>query len=360
MFKLAVAGLLLFVAASVGAAQETTGTVTGRVMDAQNLPIPGATVTVTGPQGSKTAVSDADGRYAVPFLTPGTYAVKAELQGFRSFERTGIAVPLGQSVAVPVTLTMGALSEVVQVTAAPPIIDATSTTSGASISSELLQRIPVGRTFSDTLYLAPGVSTGGSVGAANPSIAGGSGLDNQYVIDGVNVTNQGYGAIGSYSIVFGSLGNATPFDFLQEVQVKTGGYDAEFGQATGGLVNVVTKSGTNQVKGTVFGVRPSERPRSRLDAVPEHERQRPERSRPVRRRRDRRRRPDSQGPLVLLRRLRSVEDGDVLSGAGGVPSPQPRRRRPDPPQPDLRRQGDLEPGPVAADRRLVLRRSVDG
>ena len=258
MFKLAVAGLLLFVAASVGAAQETTGTVTGRVMDAQNLPIPGATVTVTGPQGSKTAVSDADGRYAVPFLTPGTYAVKAELQGFRSFERTGIAVPLGQSVAVPVTLTMGALSEVVQVTAAPPIIDATSTTSGASISSELLQRIPVGRTFSDTLYLAPGVSTGGSVGAANPSIAGGSGLDNQYVIDGVNVTNQGYGAIGSYSIVFGSLGNATPFDFLQEVQVKTGGYEAEFGQATGGLVNVVTKSGTNQVKGTVFGYgRPS-------------------------------------------------------------------------------------------------------
>ena len=258
MFKLAVAGLLLFVAASVGAAQETTGTVTGRVTDAQNLPIPGATVTVTGPQGSKTAVSDADGRYAVPFLTPGTYGVKAELQGFRTFERTGIAVPLGQSVAVPVTLTMGALSEVVQVTAAPPIIDATSTTSGASISSDLLQQIPVGRTFSDTLYLAPGVSTGGSVGAANPSIAGGSGLDNQYVIDGVNVTNQGYGAIGSYSIVFGSLGNATPFDFLQEVQVKTGGYDAEFGQATGGLVNVVTKSGTNQLKGTVFGYgRPS-------------------------------------------------------------------------------------------------------
>ena len=107
----------------------------------------------------------------------------------------------------------------------------------------MFSQVPVGRRVSDTLYMAPGVSTGGSVGTANPSISGGSGLENQYVIDGVNVTNQGYGALGSYSIVFGSLGNATPFDFVKEVQVKTGGYEAEFGQSTGGVVNVVTKSG---------------------------------------------------------------------------------------------------------------------
>src|SRR5262249_20247618 len=73
--------------------------------------------------------------------------------------------------------------------------------------------------------------------AGNPSMSGGSGLENQYVINGVNVTNQGYGALGSYSIVFGSLGNATPFDFIKDVQVKTGGYEAEFGQSTGGVVN---------------------------------------------------------------------------------------------------------------------------
>jgi outer membrane receptor protein involved in Fe transport len=113
--------------------------------------------------------------------------------------------------------------------------------------------VPVGRNIGSTLYLAPGVSSSGTAGAANPSIAGGSGLDNQYVIDGVNVTNQGYGALGSYSIVFGSLGNATPFDFMQEVQVKTGGYDAEFGQSTGGVVNVITKSGSNNVAGSLFG-----------------------------------------------------------------------------------------------------------
>src|SRR2546430_478256 len=101
-----------------------------------------------------------------------------------------------------------------------------------------------------------GVSTSGSAGSANPSISGGSGLENQYVIDGVNVTNSGYGALGAYSIVFGSLGNATPFDFVKEVQVKTGGYEAEFGQATGGVVNVVTKSGSNDVRGSLFGYTP--------------------------------------------------------------------------------------------------------
>ena len=129
----------------------------------------------------------------------------------------------------------------------------------------MLKDIPVGRRISDTLYLAPGVSSSGSAGRANPSISGSTGLDNQYVVDGVNITNQGYGALGSYSIVFGSLGNATPFDFVQEVQVKTGGYEAEFGQSTGGVVNVITKSGSNDLHGSVFGyARPSGR-RGRLD-----------------------------------------------------------------------------------------------
>ncbi len=112
--------------------------------------------------------------------------------------------------------------------------------------------MPVGRRFSDALYLAPGVSSG-SAGRATRRSRAASGLDNQYVVDGVNITNPGYGALGSYSIVFGSLGNATPYDFIKEVQVKTGGYEAEYGQSTGGVVNVVTKSGSNNFRGSVFG-----------------------------------------------------------------------------------------------------------
>ncbi|HVZ23588.1 MAG TPA: TonB-dependent receptor [Vicinamibacterales bacterium] len=242
----------------LAAAQETTGTISGRIVDSQGLPVPGVTVTAAGPQGSRTSVSDADGRYSIPFATPGSYDVRAELQGFKTAQQKGVNVSLGQTASVNLTMTVGGVTETVEVTAGAPVVDTTSTTTGAVLGSDELARIPIGRRVSDALYVAPGVSTGGSVGSANPSISGGSGLENQYVIDGVNVTNQGYGALGSYSIVFGSLGNATPFDFVQEVQVKTGGYEAEFGQSTGGVVNVVTKSGSNQFSGSVFGYsRPS-------------------------------------------------------------------------------------------------------
>jgi TonB dependent receptor/TonB-dependent Receptor Plug Domain len=181
------------------------------------------------------------------------YEVKVELSGFRSLERQNIQVRVGQRVDLSLSMQVAGVTEAVEVKGASPVIDTSTTTVGASLDSELLSNIPVGRRFSDALYLAPGVSSGGQVGQANPSIAGGSGLENSYVVDGVNITNGGYGALGSYSIVFGSLGNALPFDFIKEAQVKTGGYQAEYGQASGGVVNVITKSGTNQLRGSLFG-----------------------------------------------------------------------------------------------------------
>src|SRR4029077_307856 len=162
---------------------------------------------------------------------------------------------------------IGEVKETVEVTAVSPTIDTTNTTIGANLDSATLSRLPVGRRFSDTLYLAPGVTTGGNVGTANPSIEGSSGLENQYVVDGVNITNGGYGALGSYSMFFGSLGNGTRYDFMQEVQVKTGGYEAEFGQATGGVINVVTKSGSNALKGSGFGYARPHRFQSGYDTV---------------------------------------------------------------------------------------------
>lgn len=246
--------LALFLAGSgSGTAQETTGTINGRVVDDQGLAIPGVTVTVTGPQGARALTTDAEGRFSAPFLTPGKYDVRVELQGFKTVQRENVTVGLGQTVDIPLKMEVGAIAEAVEVVGVPDVVNIRTTTTGANISSEMLQQIPVGRQLASATYLAPGVSSSGTAGANNPSIAGGSGLDNQYVIDGVNVTNQGYGALGSYSIVFGSLGNATPFDFIQEVQVKTGGYDAEFGQSVGGLVNVITKSGSNALAGSVFG-----------------------------------------------------------------------------------------------------------
>ena len=245
--------MALLVLSGVASAQETTGSLTGRLVDTQGLAVPGATITVTGPQGARSFVSDEEGRFSAPFLTPGVYDVHAELQGFKAVQVDDVTVSLGQTTDISLRMEVGGLTETVQVVGSTAIVDTTSTTVGATITSEMMARIPVGRRFSDTLYLAPGVSSSGSAGRANPSMSGGTGLDNQYVVDGVNVTNQGYGALGSYSIVFGSLGNATPFDFIKEVQVKTGGYEAEFGQSMGGVVNVVTKSGSNNLRGSVFG-----------------------------------------------------------------------------------------------------------
>ena len=255
-----VGAVLCLVFATVSAAQETTGAITGRLRDSQNLTLPGVAVTIAGPQGAKTFITDEEGRYHAPFLVPGVYTLRAELAGFKTLERRDIVVRLGQTVEISFAMAVGGIEELVQVIGESPVVDVSKTTTGQVLPSEMFARLPIGRTFADTLYMAPGVGSSGSAGRANPSISGASALDNQYVIDGVNVTNAGYGALGSYSIIFGSLGNATPFDFIKEVQVKTGGYEAEFGQSTGGVVNVITKSGSNDFKGSLFGY-------ARLDAL---------------------------------------------------------------------------------------------
>ena len=247
--------LLLLASFGLATAQESTsGSITGEVIDAQGAPVPGATVTVTSEQGSKSTVTDAEGRFFLPYLTPGMYSVKVELTGFTRIEQKDINVRLGQRVTLTgLTLKVGGLEEVVEVVGAAPVVDVTSTTAGGTLDSEQLKHLPVGRNFTQTLYLVPGVSDSSGVGNANPSIGGASGLENSYVVDGVNITNQGFGGVGVYSIVFGSLGTGVTTDFIKETQVKTAGFEAEYGQATGGVVNVVTKSGTNNFHGSVFG-----------------------------------------------------------------------------------------------------------
>ncbi len=239
---------------SLWAQETTTGSITGVVVDAQGASVPGATITVTSNQGTKTYVTGDDGRFFAPYLTPGTYTVRVELSGFAPIEQRNVIVQLGQRLSLSdLVLKPGGFAEAVQVQASAPVIDSTSTTVGGVLDSEVIKRLPVGRNFTETLYLIPGVSDSSGVGRANPSIGGASGLDNNYVIDGVNVSHPGYGGVGTYSIVFGSLGTGVTTDFIKETQVKTAGFEAEYGQATGGVVNVVTRSGTNTLSGSVFG-----------------------------------------------------------------------------------------------------------
>jgi hypothetical protein len=126
-------------------AQETTGTIKGRIVDAQGLAVPGANVTVTGPQGSKAVVTDTEGRFNIPFLTPGKYTVRTELQGFKAAEQKDVVVGLGQTVDLPVKMEVGGVAETVQVIGSSPIVDTGSTTTGAVLSSDMIDKVPVGR-----------------------------------------------------------------------------------------------------------------------------------------------------------------------------------------------------------------------
>ena len=232
--------------------ETTTGSITGEVVDSTGAALPGVTVTLVSSQGTKAFVTDATGRFFAPYLTPGRYTMRLELAGFSPIERKDVDVRLGQRLDLPFTMKVGGVEEVIQVTGAAPTVDTSSTTAGTVLDSDTLNRLPVQRRFSETLYLVAGVSESG-VGRANPAVGGASGLENNYVIDGVNITNTGYGALGSYSIYHGSLGNGVTTDFIAETQVKTAGFEAEYGQATGGVMNVITRSGSNDFRGSVYG-----------------------------------------------------------------------------------------------------------
>jgi hypothetical protein len=233
-------------------AQElTTGTLSGRVTDPAGGGIPGVLIMAISESGMKTATTDDQGNYVLPFLRPGTYIIKAEpTAGFNSGLREGVVVTLNQRVELNFTLAPGKV-ETVTVTAAP-LVDSSSTSTGTTIRyEEFAASVPIGRSFTDTYAVAPGVVSGRGTGQGNYSIGGASGLENSYLIDGVNVTNTGYGGIGAYNIVYGSLGTGVTSEFLDQVQIKTGGFEAEFGQALGGIINTIVKSGTNEFKGSV-------------------------------------------------------------------------------------------------------------
>jgi hypothetical protein len=137
---------LALVAPGTGLAQETTGAITGRIVDDQGLGLPGAGVTVIGAQGQRRAVTDANGVFRVSSLTPGTYSVQMELQGFKELTQDDIPLSLGQTVNLQTLLMqVGGLTERVELVADPPVIDARTTTVGATVDSDLLQRIPGAR-----------------------------------------------------------------------------------------------------------------------------------------------------------------------------------------------------------------------
>jgi len=221
-------------------AQERSGGLSGVVSDTSKAPVPGATVTVTNRQTgtSRTGVTSTDGSYRFPDLTPGRYDVTIELQGFQKVSGQDLIVLLGKTVEFNAELKPGAVTETVNVTAdVEKQIDLKSVTLQHNVTAEELDRIPKARTFQGVALAAPGVNTGDI--EAGFVVHGASGAENSYLIDGVP-TN---------SLVDGRARENTVFEYLQEVQVKTSGINAEYGGALGGVISAVTKSGGNTFSG---------------------------------------------------------------------------------------------------------------
>jgi len=221
-------------------AQEQTGSIEGVVTDKDGAALPGVTVEALGPFGAVVAVTDINGVYRFAAVRSGVYKLSAKLDGFVTAEAPGIDVTLGTKHKVNFTMQPGTFEDTITVAADTVAIDVTKTQTATSISREEITLLPRGRDFTDVVALAAGAQNESQAGGI--SIDGSSGSENRFVIDGIDTTSPQTGV------------NSVPMraDFIEEVQVKSAGYAAEFGGSTGGVINAISKSGGNEFHGGVL------------------------------------------------------------------------------------------------------------
>ena len=226
------------------ASAQTTGTIIGVVTDASTgKPVAGAIVIATSPsmQGEQTAVTDGNGNYRLTLLPPGEYRLAVQLEGFKPSDRSDIRLSMDKVLRANLAVVPEAVMVEEQLvrTGTSPVVNVGSAESGAVIGSEFVASVPVGRTFDQIARTAPTASADlfgtGFAGAGSP--------ENSYILDGLSVGDPTYGTNNA----------AILSNFVQEIDVKTGNFSAEYGRATGGVMNVVTKSGSNEFHGSVFG-----------------------------------------------------------------------------------------------------------
>ena len=246
---------ILCIASPMVLAQDlsTTGSIGGKVTDVNGAALPGATITVTGATGERTATTNDDGAFEVQNLNPGDYSLKVTQSGFKTALVSRITVNVGKESNLQLALQPGEISATVDITDTATAIDQQSTAVGQNLNDQLFQNVPVQRSVSSLFYLSPGATDSINGGRDNPSIAGASGLDNLYIADGVNITDSAFGGIGTFNRSYGALGTGINTSFVKEVQVKTGGFEPQYGQSQGGIVNIITQSGGNDFHGAIYG-----------------------------------------------------------------------------------------------------------
>jgi Carboxypeptidase regulatory-like domain len=227
------------------------GGLQGIVTDTAGAVVPAASVTVTGNADTRHLTTNDSGHWEALDLTPGPYTISVEREGFSKTVAKAIDAEVNRVKGVNLVLQAGAVAQTVQVDATATSIDTGSTALSSNLTSSFYSQVPVARDVGSLFYTAPGVVNSGGPGTANPSIGGATGLENQYIADGVNITDAGYGGLGVYSPIYGSLGTGINLTFIQEVQVKTGAFEPKYGNANGGVVQIVTKSGGSAYHGAL-------------------------------------------------------------------------------------------------------------
>jgi hypothetical protein len=241
--------LLLTPMLAFAQARLTGADLSGTVMDESGGVVPGVTVTATSTttNQSRTAVTDSEGNYYIPALPAGTYNVNAELSGFAPQSRRDVRLALGQRVDLDFTVRAGA-AETIVVSAAAPVVDTTSADVSTVVSQEQIDSLPTnGRNFLSFSVLTPGVTNDrtpqqGASATSGLSFGGQRARSNNIMVDGVDNNDP---IVGAVRATFSQ-------DAIQEFQVLTNSYSAEFGKASGGVVNIITRSGTNDPSGNLF------------------------------------------------------------------------------------------------------------
>jgi len=258
--------LLVMTLANPGFAQETTGTIQGTVKDATGAVVPKAAVEISGPSLITPRHMDTDeaGFYRFTLLPSGVYTVTVTSTGFRQAKRTTIKLEVGRALPIDFSLEVGAVAATVEVQATPEIVDTTSSKAGINLSADVINNIPKGRSFTSMIALAPGARQ--EPLQQGFQIDGSSDGENVYAFEGMDTT----------SIQTGGVGVQIPLDFIQEVNIKSSGFEAEYGGALGGVVNIVSKRGGNNWHGSGLmyyrsqAFEASDRPTLRLDPDTSH------------------------------------------------------------------------------------------
>ena len=237
---------LTLLCTSAAFAQETTAGLQGTVKDPSGSLIPGAAIELSSPalQGLRKAQTDASGSFRFAALAPGTYTLTISSAGFRTNRSAGIELQVGRFPTLDITLEVGSVAETIEVTGTSTVVDVTQSKVSVTVEKQVLDNIPKGRSFQSVIPFAAGARAeplqGSTSGRDNGfQIDGASDSENVYLVDGVNTTN----------IANGGVGKSFQMDFIEEVQIKSSSFEAEFGGALGGVINAVPKRGSNNWHG---------------------------------------------------------------------------------------------------------------